>query len=174
MESKLIPLSCGGHAALWGSKPPKAHTIIDSDDFEDISKFRWSLNDQNYALRLFRINGKLTQERMHRRILKCKDDEICDHINGNRLDNRKENLRISTKITNGQNSFKAKHKNGKPCSSKYKGVYKSFDKWSCEITVNKKKIRIGRFKEEWVAAYAYNCMARFHFGEFARVNDLSN
>lgn len=166
MENK-IPLSIGKMKNL----PPKAFALVDKENLEDLLKFNWSLSDQGYAWRQFRKEGKIKHERMHRRILNASDGQFCDHINGNRLDNRKENIRICDKIKNGQNSLKRKSQKGKDCTSRFKGVYlHKCGKWHAEITVLKKKRSLGLFKEEWVAAHAYNVAARFHFGEFARLN----
>lgn len=168
MEYKLIPLSIGKYKNL----PPKSFAKVDPEDFEDISKYNWTFCGQGYATRIFKVNGLSKHEKMHRRILKCTESEMCDHINGDRVDNRKCNLRYANKTTNGQNSSKRKTWRGRPCSSEFKGVYFLHGKWQSEIGVNKKKIRLGRFTDEIDAALVYNDAAKFYFGEFARINDI--
>lgn len=102
---------------------------------------------------------------VHRFILKAKKGESVDHINGNKLDNRKENLRICTHQQNMCNTkLSIKNKTG------IKGVHWSEErqKWSAQITVNKKTIALGRFIcfDEAVKARLL-AEQQFH-GEFAR------
>lgn len=95
---------------------------------------------------------------------------IVDHINGNKLDNRKENLRFVTPQQNVHN----KRKTIQDTSSKYKGV--SWNKrrkgWLAYIMVNGKREVIGLFSNEESAANAYNHYAKKYFGEYARLNDV--
>jgi hypothetical protein len=90
---------------------------------------------------------------MHNLILSHPDSLEIDHINGNRLDNRRENLRVVTHIQNKQNlTKKSKSKYG------YYGV--SFDKdikkWRASIYPENKHITIGYFESPEEAALAYN------------------
>lgn len=95
------------------------------------------------------------------------DDYVIDHINGNRLDNRRENLRVVTKRSNAANS---KSRSGS--TSKYKGVSldSSRNKWISSIQLNGKTNHIGRFESEEDAAKAYDLRAWTEYGEFARLN----
>jgi len=105
---------------------------------------------------------------MHREVLKVKDNEMIDHINGNGLDNRKENLRLATRSQNMQNSKKRKK-----TSSKYKGVgwSKKTKKWRARIwTVSGKCIHIGYFVSELDAAKAYDEKAKELFGSYYSPN----
>jgi len=91
-----------------------------------------------------------------------------DHINGNGLDNRKENLRLATRRQNMANR-------GRDCdkeSSQYKGVFLSGKgpRYEAVICSSGHKYRIGTFACERDAAIAYNLRARELFGEFARIN----
>ena len=80
-----------------------ARAIIDADDIDKVKYIKWRLNGNGYV-----INNSSTTMFLHRRILNC--NTIVDHINGNRLDNRKCNLRVVTKSQNQMNVD-------------YKGVY---------------------------------------------------
>lgn len=73
--------------------------IIDFDDYEKIKDMCWSLSDHGYIKNSSKTNGNTT---LHRFIMNCKKGEIVDHINRNRLDNRKENLRI---VSCSQNNY---------------------------------------------------------------------
>lgn len=104
---------------------------------------------------------------MHREIMQTPMELQTDHINGNKLDNRKENLRICTCSENQHN--KKIYKNN---LSGYKGVY--FDKanncWRALIRINGKKIYLGTFYASKDAAKAYDIAAKKYFGEFAVFN----
>lgn len=90
-----------------------------------------------------------------------------DHINGNTLDNRKENLRICSIAENGRN-----RKIQKNNTSGYSGVsyMKGVCKWQATICVNKNKIYLGVFETAEESARAYDSAAKEYFGEFARLN----
>ena len=78
--------------------------IIDDDDFEVVSRSRWNLNlAKGYAYRAIRVNGKICTVYMHRLVAKTPIGMQTDHINRDRLDNRKENLRICTNQENQMN-----------------------------------------------------------------------
>ena len=119
-------------------------------------------------------NRVKVHKQLHRLLMEIHHPELrdnpklyIDHINGDKLDNRKENLRLAT---NQQNSMNRKpHKNS---SSKYKGVYwsKRENKWIAQIVINKKNKYIGRYQDEKEAALAYDKAAREHFGEYAKLN----
>lgn len=106
--------------------------LIDKDDFEKCKKLSWCVDNRGYA------NGgnkELGTVRLHRYILNPPKDKQVDHINHNKLDNRKCNLRI---VTNQENQFnRIPSKNNK---SGYVGVYynKECKKWCCQITLNRK------------------------------------
>lgn len=70
------------------------YALIDDDDFELVNSFgAWYENDSGYAVKKTRIKGKNVSIRMHRLVMNPPRRLEVDHINGNRLDNRKNNLR---------------------------------------------------------------------------------
>lgn len=93
-----------------------------------------------------------------------------DHIDGNRQNNRLENLRWASHAENGRNRKKLDN-----CTSKYKGVSlnKKTNKWRPYICVNNKKYHLGTYKDEEFAAAIYNCFAKLLFKEFARLNQIN-
>ena len=90
-----------------------------------------------------------------------------DHKNGD-LDN---NLDVR-KANKSQNSINSRPRNN--TSSQFKGVCwdQSRKKWFARISVNKKRVNIGRFDSEIEAAKAYNEYALKCYGEFARLNEV--
>ena len=93
--------------------------------------------------------------------------ELVDHINGNILDNRIENLRQATKSQNHQNSCLCKSNTS---GAKNVSWDKRQNKWCVSIKVDKKKIQIGRFKDfEFADLVAHEARA-LYFGKFARNN----
>ena len=106
---------------------------------------------------------------MHREILRPRENFVCDHINGDGLDNRRINLRICSFSGNVRNSRVRKDN-----SSGVKGVYfqKRYRNWKAYIYVNEKYIHLGCFKNVQGAALAYNRAAQKYCGKFARLNEV--
>ena len=90
-----------------------------------------------------------------------------DHINGDGLDNRKQNLRTCTHTENMRNRGKSKNN-----TSGFKGVswHKRGKTWDAKIAHNKKLMHIGSFKDKEVAAKAYDRKAIELHGKFAKLN----
>jgi len=132
-----------------------------------ISRHKWftqKIGNKLYACS--RINNKYVY--MHRLImgLECGDSRKIDHIDGDGLNNTRNNLRVCTHRQNLQNRG-CQHN----CSSGLKGAYKctASKTWMSRICVNGKDIYLGTFKTSKNAAEAYKRAARKHFGEFANV-----
>lgn len=134
---------------------------FDNKDLELVSRYKW-YEDHGYA-RTSSFGKKLY---MHRLLMDAKSKHI-DHINGNKLDNRKENLRL---CTNAQNRINVnKYKNNK---SGYKGVSFHSNLWRATIVRNGKQYSLGYHKSKEEAALAYNIKAKQLFGEFANLNEI--
>lgn len=141
--------------------------IVDDDVYEELSKYKWFYNN-GYAARNVSVNGKQKQLKMHRVIMCPSDDKVVDHINGDTLDNRHENLRVCSTKENIAN--KKKPSNGK--SSRYKGVSFKRGKYEARIRSGDTFIYLGRYCTEVEAAIAYNNAATLLFSEFAKLNDI--
>lgn len=118
---------------------------------------------------LVQIEGTLYK--LHRVIYKMHHGtcpQYIDHIDGNPLNNKIENLRASDKYKNQWNT------RPRAGSSKYKGVslIKKSGKWAAKITYMLKEYRLGTFDREIEAAKAYNNKAIELYGEHAKINQL--
>lgn len=147
-------------------------TLVDDDDFEKISQYKWYVTkkrDNYYAYRDQMINKKKYHIPLHRFLLNVPENMEVDHINRNGLDNRRENLRVCTQGQNNANRLKYKNN-----TSGYKGVFWHIKNkyWRTQIVINKKAIHIGVFQDKVDAAKAYNQAALKYFGDFANLNKL--
>lgn len=148
------------------------HAIVDDDDFEELSCFKWhaTRSKQNYYARRGIWNGhKMFMVSMHRIIMKANPGQVIDHRDGDTFNNQKSNLRFCTYSQNNAN--KIPKRNG---SSKYKGVYwhKRSKVWGANIGVDHKQKNLGYYSSEKDAAEAYNKEALNIYGDFARLNTI--
>ncbi len=129
--------------------------IVDDGDYEWLSQFKWCASwskgtKSYYAVRKIPLqDGRRTIEQMHRRImgLRYGDKNHVDHINGDTLDNRKENLRICTHKENSRNR-KGLYSNN---TSGVSGVYwnKRDQKWYAQAYNNDgKRKHLGYFNNK--------------------------
>lgn len=117
--------------------------IVDNEDYERLKQYKWQYNNIGYASRDIVIDGKPKKLLMHRDIMNTPKGMDTDHINGERLDNRKINLRIVTHQKNMWNIKKMPNHN----TSGHMGVSWQINrhKWQVGIKVSGKRIHIGNF-----------------------------
>ena len=152
-----IPLSQGKFA------------VVGPRDYAYLMQWNWWYG-HGHAARKHCTNGKWRTILMHRVILErmgFKDFARSDHINRNRLDNRRCNLRPATANQNSYNQ--GKHKNN---TSGYRGVSPERGKWRAGIQVRGKQLNLGRFGDLKEAAKAYDEAAIKYHGEFATLNGV--
>lgn len=141
--------------------------IVDKMDKELIYKYNWNMTPYGYVRCSNFKNGK--GKFLHEIILNPREGYFTDHINGDRGDNRRCNLR---EVTNAQNKMNSKlSKNNR---FGYKGVTLFHGEIIAQIGLKRKYIRIGPFDTPEEAALAYNQKALELFGEFAKLNDVPN
>lgn len=156
---KQIPLTKGKFA------------IVDDEDYDFLMIRKWYCRNGYASCKLKRGSVEIVIN-MHRIINRTPEGLDTDHINGNRLDNRKCNLRNATRSQNGCNREPSISNK----TTGYRGVWKRKnrpeDVWCAEIKVNGKRHRLGTFYDIKDAAVAYNEAAIKYHGEFARLNDV--
>lgn len=148
--------------------------IVDDEYYDELSRYKWrAVKFKNrsafYACRSLSLpNNKQRLIWMHREIINPPYGKQVDHINGNSLDNRLENLRVCTVQENQCNRGVPKNN-----TSGYKGVTRSASNsknWVAQICFNRRHIRLGSYADIVDAAKAYDEAAIRLFGEFARTN----
>ncbi len=155
--TKSIPLTQGKIA------------LVDDEDFEWLMQWKWFYHDGYAATN----SGKWPNRKgakMHRLIMNTPSGMETDHINCDKLDNRRSNLRICDGTQNQANT-NLRNLN----TSGYKGVSRHNNrgkpgKWRAQIAIRGKKIHIGLFENLEDAARAYDETAIKYYGEFAKTN----
>lgn len=136
-------------------------TIVDIIDYDYLNQFKWHFD--RYAVR-----NPTTY--MHRVIAQRMGFDIynkaIDHVNRNKLDNRRDNIRVATPSQNLMNQNKWKNK-----TSRYKGVSWNARRKKWQVFIRHKYL--GNYKTEKQAAAAYDKAAKELFGDYACVNNVN-
>ena len=145
----LVPLRTVGQDEIG------SYAVIDAADAEWVGRWNWHLTTNGYAARSTHVDGKSRTIRLHRALLGLgpisKDPRHIDHIDRDRLNCQRANLRVATKLENAQNlpSYDG-------AASRHRGV--SWDrragKWKARIKINGKERFIGHFDSEEAAGAA--------------------
>jgi len=137
--------------------------MVDDEDFNYLKQWKWHISWNGYAVRCSSAKNVCKTFYMQKEIMKTPKGLYTDHINRNKLDNRKENLRFCNKSQNGFNRGRQINN-----TSGYKGVTfeKYTNKWATRIKVNGKSKTIGRYNNPLEASIAYEKMAKEVCGEF--------
>lgn len=138
-------------------------TLISQEDISLLSH-KWAVvkPDGAKAYVAAWIGGRTVY--MHRMIAGAEKGQEVDHINGDGLDNSRENLRIATRAQNCRNTPK------RTAASGYRGVYRVGSRWQVKLTADGTHIHGGHHATADEAARVYDRLAREHHGEFAILN----
>lgn len=146
--------------------------IIDDED-GDLASLKWTYGTNGYAYRMTYPERKAVY--LHREILariigrRPERSDITDHRNGDRLDDRRANLRLATP----SESMRNRREKSWRLTAPYRGVHRNNGPspiWYAKIMVNRHLVRLGRFFDPESAARAYDAAARELHGEFATLN----
>lgn len=148
--------------------------LIDDEDFQKIKDLKFYVDNSKISKTYYIVyydKEYKNVKKLHRFLMNCPKGKVVDHINGNGLDNRKENLRICTHRENLYN-----HKPHKNSKNLHKGVvfYKNKRKpYYSFIHVNGKTRYLGCYINAEEAALAYNQAAIKYFGNYAKLNEVN-
>jgi len=135
-------------------------TVFDKIHLPLVIGKKWRIGAHGYVMT---ANGL----KLNNLVMNNFSDQIVDHKNLKKLDNRDSNLRLATP---SQNSCNRK----KNCNNKtgFKGVFVRRGDICAKIVYNNKSIEVGPFGTIIEAARKYNELAKIYHGEFARLNRL--
>jgi hypothetical protein len=170
-----VPLKCGLVA------------LVDAADAVRVLALAWHATSKASAPGVFYVHhtlrrtpgrkGKKGSLSLHRFVMGCElgDGKVVDHINGDTLDNRRANLRITDSRGNATNVTRSKRQK----LGGYKGVswHPKAQKWQAQICAGdvrpngkRKQLYLGLFDDPVEAAKAYDREALLRFGEFRCLN----
>lgn len=146
--------------------------LIDNEDSHLLTGLSLFIDSHGYVkARSKRNNSKRKTLSIHRIVMGLPIGKQIDHINMDKLDNRKKNLRVCTNQQNCMN--RAIFKNN---TSGYKGVVqdkrKKIETWIAIIRVNYQRKALGSYLNKKEAALVYNKAAKKYFGDFAYLNKV--
>jgi hypothetical protein len=148
----------------------KGIVLIDDEDYDLVKDHKWKLLEGKNTYYVINKNRQLMHRLIYEKYNAVENSSyVIDHIDHDGLNNQKYNLRACSHRENSRN-ISTNTQRGISSFSKYKGVYKSFDKFKSLITVDYVKIYLGIFSNEIDAALAYDNAARKYHGEFACLN----
>lgn len=153
---------CGDHC--FASLTSGFVTLTSVEDAGLLNTAKWWASRKKFSVYAKRACGDTTQS-LHRAILRTATGNVVDHINGNGLDNRRQNLREATKPQNSINRL-----NRKIPKSGFFGVTQNRKRWVASIRKETGFVYIGIFKEAEDAARARDAVVFKEYGEFAVLN----
>ena len=140
-------------------------TRVDDSDYPYLAQFRWRLNSAGYAIRSEQRGGRVFVVCLHRQLLGARRGQVVDHIDHDKLNNTRANLRIITQ----QENLRYRRCFGNNRSG-FKGVTRQHGKWHPRITVDSQILHLGFWGDPETAARVYDAAALQLFGDYALLN----
>lgn len=140
--------------------------FVDDEDYDELSEYTWRVNKYNYAVRTTtKKEGKRPQTLvlMHRQIMNAPKGMVVDHIDHNKLNNQKNNLRI---CTDQENAWNRKVRKGNVSGVQGVRWDKKRERWGASISVAYNEIYLGSFTNVEDAAKARKEAEIEYYGEF--------
>lgn len=153
------------HIPLYGRHGVmKGWAVVDAQDLPIVADVAWTIDPRGYVAGRPSRNATTT---MHAWIMRDRDSGVSiDHIDGDRLNNRRSNLRVCSQAENSRNRGR-----GTNNTSGFKGVSRTESgRWRARIVIDRKEFSLGRFDTKEAAAKAYDLAASRLHGKFARLN----
>lgn len=166
LPGRELPDEAPPPGTRWVPLGLKRYALVDEADYLLVSRFRWHKSRAGYAATRASSGRYGRVLLLHRLILPVPAGLLTDHVNRNKLDNRRTNLRVATHAQNGYNARK-------PSNSRtlYRGVSLTLSgRWRARISVDGTAKLLGRFDSPEEAARAHDTAARKFHGEFAVLN----
>ncbi len=162
VEAVHIPLLSSGRVVT-------AHAVVDRADEHLVSQWTWSLHSDGYAFRRTETSSGRSIVYMHRELLRPGRGLLVDHVDGDRLNNTRSNLRLATPSQNGA------HSASRPRRSGFRGVYshRPTGRWIAQMSIDGRVRHLGIYDGPEDAARAYDAAVRRQWGAFARTNGFS-
>lgn len=134
----------------------KDQVIVDPEDRHWLENNTYYVDKRGYVEVARPIKGHLKRKvYLHRLITGAKSGELVDHIDGNRSNNAKSNLRICTRVGNGRNN------RPKIGSKRLKGAYRlGTGSWVSKVRMYNRIVYLGTFSTEMQAAYTYDLFVK--------------
>ena len=134
-------------------------------DKDTVESHKWHINKCGYVVRTQQKNNKHTCLYLHRVLMSPPSTKIVDHIDGNPLNNTRENMRVCFKQQNSMNQKKR-------CTNRSGFVGVCWDKrssrWEASLTYKYKKKFLGYYNDKQDAIKARKEAEEKYFGEFNR------
>lgn len=159
-ERRICHCACGDH--VFAALTRGYMTLVSPEDAGLLEAFSFCarIGAKNYA---YAATSPMRKDGgyLHRLIMGASAGQYVDHVSGDKMDNRRSNLRFCTLAENQQNRRSLRR-------DLPKGVTKDNGLFRAQISVNGRKINLGRYPTPDEAHAVYVTAARKHFGEFAR------
>lgn len=148
-------------------------TMVDDADYDHLTQWNWHFGANGYAVReqhLGMKDGKRIRRTvlMHRELVDAPKGLDVDHVNENKLDNRRSNIRLATRSQNKANMRAVKRKDNLPMGVTFNPSPRSKQPYMARVCMNGKSYFVGNFYQLKDAVSAYAAKKKELYGDFAK------